>query len=95
MVLAQKALIEWRSPWGIPIQVKQSVVWFCILLIVAGGFDESGHTIRFLALLFLSTFAHELGHAIAARWQKLPVKGIELNFGAGACIFTSEPNSRA
>ena len=95
MVLTQKALIEWRSPWGFPIQVKQSALWFCILLIVAGGFDGSGWTMQFLALLFLATFVHEVGHAIAARWQNLPVKAIELNFGGGACIFTSEPNSRA
>lgn len=77
-------LTEFRGPMGIPVQVGGSFIFLFLFYFIM----SSGDLIRvlsFIAMLVLSIFLHELGHAWACKIQGVPVRRIMLYGGGGFC----------
>ncbi len=79
-------LFEFRGPWSIPIQIGASIVFLPLILIDFGGDARSlAFDLMFVAILLVSIFLHELGHAWGSIVQGVPVHRIVLSGGGGYC----------
>ncbi|MEL7257075.1 MAG: site-2 protease family protein [Pseudomonadota bacterium] len=77
-------IFEFRGPFGVPIQIGASLVLLLGFYFYTGGTDVTW-TATFIALLFVSIFLHELGHAWGCLIQGIPVRRIMLYGGGGFC----------
>lgn len=77
-------IFEFRGPFDVPVQIGGSLVLLLGFYFYTGGSDIAW-TATFIALLFVSIFLHELGHAWACLIQGVPVRRIMLYGGGGFC----------
>jgi Zn-dependent protease/CBS domain-containing protein len=89
---------SWRLGRFGGIEVRVDTSWVIIALLIAyslyGEFSETfdsigtpaavGLAVVFALLFFGSVLAHEMGHALVARWRGIPVRGITLFLFGGA-----------
>jgi Zn-dependent protease/predicted transcriptional regulator len=89
---------SWRLGRFGGIEVRVDTSWVIIALLIAyslyGEFSETyesigtaaavGLAVVFALLFFGSVLAHEMGHAVVARWRGIPVRGITLFLFGGA-----------
>ena len=82
-------MIQFRGLLGVPVQVHQSLLAFLVILVVAigvlGGDPVFG--LMICAMVFVSIYLHELGHAGAAIAQGVDVSRIVLYGGGGLCYY--------
>ncbi|MEL6101222.1 MAG: site-2 protease family protein [Pseudomonadota bacterium] len=81
------SLFEFRGPFGVPVHVSSSVM---VLALVFVGLNASstedmifGATL--FAMLMVSIFLHEFGHALGALIQGVAVERVVLHGGGGFC----------
>jgi Zn-dependent protease len=90
--------------FGIRIGANPSwfVVLFLLIWLLTGQYKDAfpGHDTRAFGLavasallLFLCVLLHELGHALAARRNRVPIAGIELWLFGGIATMTREPDT--
>ncbi len=71
---------------GVPVQIGSSLIF--LLLVFMGVLSEPGaaiYSIIFVAIIIISIFLHELGHAWGSLIQGVPVRRIMLHGGGGFC----------
>lgn len=86
MAPASSALFVFRGPWGVPVEVKTSILLLPLFLINLGGTPQDlVYDGMFVLILLGSVFLHELGHAWGCLIQGVPVKRIVLHCGGGFC----------
>lgn len=82
-------LFEFRGPWGVPVQIGSSLLILFIAVVMLGGGVSSGadlaYAVSFFAILILSIYLHELGHAWGCIVQDVPVRRVMLYGGGGFC----------
>jgi Zn-dependent protease len=104
--ISMKANIQLGRIWGIPVGLNIS--WFLIFGLLTwslatgyfpGRFSELTFTTRWsialvtAGLFFGSVLAHELGHALLALRNRIPVKGITLFIFGGVAEIGKEPDA--
>ncbi len=82
-----KALFGFTGPFGVPVNVNQSLLMLALMLLAFVGFVDGNIAFVALLLVFLlvSIYLHELGHALGAMSQGVAVKQIVLHGGGGYC----------
>lgn len=87
MFTNDNVLYEFRGPWGLPVQIGQSLVFLIVMLFGLSGAmgSISVHTLIVVAMLLGSILLHELGHAWACLVQGIPVRRVLLYGGGGLC----------
>lgn len=79
-------IFEFRGPWGVPVQIGASILLLPLIMIDFGGSPRAlAFDLMFFAILIVSIFLHELGHAWGNLIQGVPVKRIMLYGGGGFC----------
>ena len=79
-------IFEFKGPWGVPVQVGGSLVFLVVMFVaVVGSVDAMVYNLIFVAMLVLSIFLHELGHAWGTLVQGLNVRRIMIYGGGGFC----------
>lgn len=79
-------IFEFRGPFGVPIQIGQSIIiLFLIFVSFSSGVTAMIYDLSFLGLLIGSIFLHEIGHAWGSLVQGIPVRRIMLYGGGGFC----------
>ncbi len=79
-------IFEFRGPWGVPIQIGQSIIFLGFLIIgLNSSPTEFIYGVAFLAVLVGSIYLHELGHAWGCLIQGVPVRRIMLHGSGGFC----------
>jgi Zn-dependent protease len=79
-------IFEFRGPWGVPIQFGASIILlFLVFVSFSSGPVVLYYDLIFVALVVLSIFLHELGHAWGALIQGVPVRRIMIHGGGGFC----------
>ena len=76
---------QFRGPWGVQVDVGQSLFFLMALLV---WFNFGGDPVYALVaplLLVLAIFLHEMGHAWGTLVQDLPVRRVMLYGGGGFC----------
>lgn len=76
-----------RGPWGIPVHISPSILMLFLVFVSLSGGDATtfSDTLTLFAILMASIFAHEMGHAWAARKLGVKVSRITLHGGGGSC----------
>lgn len=87
-------LISFRGPLGVPVEIHSSALILGALLVFLGSRNSLAFGVIFVAALFLSIFLHELGHAWAAKVQKVPVSRIVIWGGGGFCEHARAPSPK-
>lgn len=81
-----KPMYELRGPWGVPVQFAGS---FLFLFLFYGFGAETprdfAYDMAFVAMLIVSIFLHELGHAWGCLIQGIRVRRIMMHGGGGFC----------
>ncbi len=77
-------IFEFRGPFGVPVQVGGSLLLLVLFYFYSGGGDPAW-TLTFIAMLIISIFLHEMGHAWACLIQGVPVRRIMIYGGGGFC----------
>jgi Zn-dependent protease len=81
-----KPIVEFRGPWGVPIQISASIIALPLIIVDFGGTAQSlVYDLMFVAILVGSILLHELGHAWGSLVQGVPVQRIMLHAGGGFC----------
>ena len=86
MLKSEGALFEFRGPWSVPVQVGPSILLLFVLFF--GGMPSReylGFQLAMVAMLLLSIFLHEFGHAWGALIQRVPVRRVVLYGFGGYC----------
>ena len=79
-------ILEFRGPWGLPIQIGASIMLLPLILVDLGGTPrDMVFDFMFVAILIGSIYLHELGHAWGCLIQGIPVKRVMLYGGGGFC----------
>jgi len=67
-------LFTFRGPFGVPVQVSSSIIMLPLIFVgLSGGGPAMMFNLGFVALLIVSIFLHELGHAWGCIVQGVPV----------------------
>lgn len=79
-------IFEFRGPWGVPVQLGGSII-FLVLIYCSFGSDPTSlaYDLAFVALLILSIFLHEMGHAWGCLIQGVRVRRVMLHGAGGFC----------
>lgn len=88
------AILQFRGPWSVPIEVSSSIIFLLFLVVgVHAGGGTSGLVDGAIICVILigSILLHELGHAWGARVQGIPVSRVVLHGGGGACLHSAAP----
>lgn len=86
MVTGSSPILQFRGPWGVPVEVNASIALLPLLLIDISGTQQSlAFDVMFVVILLSSIFLHELGHAWGCLVQGIPVKRIVMHGGGGLC----------
>lgn len=93
--MQENVIFRFRGVFGIPVEIGQSIFGFALILFIlgAGGGNLMGTAI-FLAVILISIYLHELGHAWGYRVQGLEVEKIMLYGGGGLCFGAKQANPR-
>ncbi len=87
-------LISFRGPWGVRIEVDQSILFLGGFLVYmsldSGPFDG----LIFALIIGVSIYLHELGHAWGCLVQGVPVRRVVLHGGGGFCEHARSPDRR-
>ena len=75
---------EFRGPFGIPIQIANSILLLVLFYIWMAGSDLLW-ALGVVSILLVSIVLHELGHGWAAQVQGVPVRRIVIHGGGGFC----------
>lgn len=75
---------EFRGPFGVPVQIGASLVLLVLFYMSMSG-GNVYWTLTFVAMLVISIFLHEMGHAWAALVQGIPVRRVMIYGGGGFC----------
>jgi stage IV sporulation protein FB len=93
------AMLRFRGPWGVPIDVQPSFLFLLFLIVgvhVGGGAEALMHGAVVALIVLVSILLHEFGHAWGARVLGAEVKGIHLYGGGGFCRHgASDPRDAA
>jgi len=88
-------LFTFRGPFGVPVQVSSSIIMLPLIFVgLSGGGPAMMFNLGFVALLIVSIFLHELGHAWGCIVQGVPVRRIVLHGGGGFCEHARSPSFR-
>ncbi|MDO6589316.1 hypothetical protein DS901_03305 [Loktanella sp. D2R18] len=77
-------IFEFRGPFGVRVEVGQSLGMLLLFLVVFSGGDIV-RSLIFAAMLVTAIFLHEFGHAIGCIVQGVPVRRVMINGGGGFC----------
>lgn len=81
-----KVIFEFRGPFGVPVQIGSSIF---LLVLVFVSFNRGPQVLLddliFLALILISIFLHEFGHAWGMLVQGIPVRRVMIYGGGGFC----------
>lgn len=82
-------IFEFRGPWDVPVHIGSSLIMLFLAIVMLGGGISSGtdlaYALTFFAILILSIYLHELGHAWGCLIQGVPVRRVMLYGGGGFC----------
>ncbi len=85
-------LSTFRGPWGVRVEVDQSIVFLVGVLIYlslgSGLLDGAIYAL----MLVLAIYLHELGHAWGCLVQGVPVRRVVLHGGGGFCEHAISPD---
>lgn len=88
-------IATFRGPWGIPVQIGGSIIILPLIFIgFGGGAATLVYDLIFVAILIVSIFLHELGHAWGCVVQGVPVRRIMIHGGGGFCEHARSPDYR-
>ena len=77
-------VFEFRGPFGVPIQISSTFLMLAFFIVfVGGGMSNLPYQIAFVAMIFVSILAHELGHAWGCIVQGIPVERISTPASSG------------
>ena len=81
------SLFEFRGPFGVPVQVSSSVMVLALVFVGlnASSTEDMMFGATLFAMLMLSIFLHEFGHAWGALIQGVVVERVVLHGGGGFC----------
>ena len=76
MVFQETPIFVFRGPFGIPVEIGGSILFLAMLFIGFGATnpDLLLQGVILFAMVVVSLFLHELGHAWGARVQGVPVQ---------------------
>ena len=74
-----------RGPWGVPVEIDQSILFLAGLLIYLGLGGGILDAVILCVVLIGSIYLHELGPAWGCRVQGIPVRRVVLHGGGGFC----------
>jgi len=77
-------VFQFTGPFGVRVDVGQSLAMLVLFIVVLSGGDLVGSLI-FATMLVLAIFLHEFGHAWACIVQGVPVRRVMLFGGGGFC----------
>ncbi|WP_417260943.1 site-2 protease family protein [Celeribacter sp.] len=81
-----QAIFEFRGPWGVPVRIGASILLMFLLFVsTSGSGTDILYDLGFVAMLIVSVFLHEMGHAWGALIQKIPVRGVMIHGFGGYC----------
>lgn len=79
-------ILEFRGPWGVPVQIGGSILLFPLIYIPFSGDALSMlYGGVFMLVIVGSIYLHELGHAWGALIQGVPVRRVMIYGGGGFC----------
>lgn len=84
-----------RGPWGVRVEIDQSLLMLAGLLVYLSLGSSILTGVIFAAMLVASIFLHELGHAWGCLVQGVPVRRVVLFGGGGFCEHARSPSARA
>lgn len=84
-MFSNKPIYQFKGPFGVPVQIDSSFSMLFIMLVVLGGGSDILWSLTFFAMLTVSIFLHELGHAWGNLVQGQPVRRIVMHGGGGFC----------
>lgn len=88
-----KVIFEFRGPFGVPVQVGSSFLMLALFIVFMGGGAASlPFQLAFLAMITVSIFLHEMGHAWGCLIQGIPVARIMIHGGGGFCQPAQSPS---
>lgn len=88
-------ILEFRGPWGVPVQIGSSI-WLLAIAFLFGATSpyEMFYSVVFFILVMGSIYLHELGHAWGCLVQGIPVRRVVLYGGGGFCEHTRSASRR-
>ena len=83
----EPTIATFRGPWGIPVEIKSSILMLAVLFVGVGAAAASDvmHGLILFGMIVVSIFLHELGHAWGAWVQNVPVHRVVIYGGGGFC----------
>ncbi|WP_425098533.1 site-2 protease family protein [Tropicibacter sp. S64] len=82
----QSPLFTFRGPFGVPVEVGPSILLLLLIFVDFGGTSQTlTYDLMFFALVVLSIFLHEFGHAWGCIVQGVPVRRVVIYGGGGFC----------
>ena len=85
-------ILEFRGPFGVPVVIQSSIIFLGLILIgFSGGVANLIYSAIFFAMLVLSIFLHEFGHAWGCIVQGVPVRRVVIFGGGGFCEYARAP----
>ena len=79
-------IFEFRGPWGVPVQIGASIFLLVLILVDFSATPRLvAFDLMFVAILLVSIYLHELGHAWGNLIQGIPVRRVMLYGGGGFC----------
>jgi Zn-dependent protease len=88
-----KAVFQFTGPFGVLVQIGGSILLLPLIFVSFGGGAASlPYDLAFVAMLILSIFLHELGHAWGCLVQGVPVRRIMIHGGGGFCEHARSPS---
>ena len=88
-------IATFKGPFGVPVQIGGSIILLPLIFLgFSGGTDTLVYDLIFVAILIVSIFLHELGHAWGCIVQGVPVRRIKIHGGGGFCEHARSPSYR-
>lgn len=92
-MLSGAPMFQFRGPWGIPVEVGASLILLLLLLVDFTGAPQGlAFDLMFFAILVVSIYLHELGHAWGCLIQGIPVRRVVIYGGGGFCEYKGSPS---
>ncbi len=88
------AIAQFRGPWGVRVEIDQSILLLIGLFIYISLGGNLLEVLIFAAMLVGSIFLHELGHAWGCVVQGVPVRRVVIHGGGGFCEHATSTQPR-